>query len=225
MSFYFLTVLRVSSAREKKSYAMFGLQIRMDWENTYCSDVTIGVKTVPVFLLERYYRGLHLYDSHSFRTARYLFSLGIEAVIKKGTFKRQLDVDRTFFAAILRSCEPAFRDWVQNWKDVVVQLSTSRIRFKDYIIHQGRVDLTKRQYKEMMEEVDNIKGFFRALNMPQAFRLMARFSYSLEWRYSTIFYSLPEVYPFAAKGKPTAVISKMQSQADISMVTGGRKAA
>jgi len=189
---------------------MYGLSIRMDWRNTFCSDITIGVKVVPVFFLERYYRGLHVNDSQSFRTAKYLFSLGIEAVIKQGTFRRQVDVDKVFFAAILRSCEPAFRDWVQNWKDVFIQLSSSRVRFKDFIIQQGNLDMTKRQYKEMMVEVDNIRGFFKALNMRQAFRLMSVFSDSLEWQYSTIFCSLPEVYPFAAKGKPTVLITSCQ---------------
>jgi hypothetical protein len=189
---------------------MYDLQIRMDWENTYCTDITIGVKTVPIFFLERYYRGLHLNDTTSFRTARYLFSLGIEAVIKQGTFKRQLDVDEVFFSAILRSCEPGFINWVQNWKDVFIQLSSSRIRFKDFIIQQGEVDLTKRQYIEMMEEVENIRGFFRLLNMAQAYRLMSIFFNSLEWKYSTIFNSLPKVYPFAAKGKPAPMLSTIR---------------
>jgi len=189
---------------------MYGLQIKMDWENTFCSDITIGVKTVPVFFLERYYRGLHLNDLQSFRTASYLFSLGIEAVIKQGTFKRQVDVDKVFFAAILRSCEPAFRNWVQNWQDVFIQLSSSRVRFKDFIIQQGHVDMSKRQYKEMMSEVENIRDFFKILNMRQAFRLMSIFLNSLEWQFSTIFCSLPQVYPFAAKGKPTALVSRTQ---------------
>jgi hypothetical protein len=189
---------------------MYGLQIKMDWENTYCTDITIGMKTVPVFFLERYYRGLHLNDTTSFRTARYLFTLGIEAVIKQGTFKRQTDVDKVFFSAIMRSCEPGFRNWVQNWKDVFIQLSSSKIRFKDFIIQQGEVDMTRRQYKEMMEEVQNISDFFRILNMGQACNLMSIFLNSLEWKYSTIFCSLPKVYPFAAKGKPTAVISTSQ---------------
>lgn len=187
------------------------LQIRMDWESTYCSDITIGVKTVPVFLLERYYRGLHLYDSDAFKTAKYLFSLGIDAVIKRAHFKRQVDVDKVFFDAILRTCEPGFVDWAENWRDVVIQLSTSRIRFKEYIIHQGSVDLSKRQYDEMMEEVENIRDFFRILRMRKAFRLMYRFSNHLHWRYSSLFYSLPEVYPYALAGKPAALMAGIPS--------------
>ncbi len=183
------------------------IQKRSDWITTSCDEITIGITTVSVSDLENYYTSIHACHSFPSRAARYLCSVGVEEVMRKQVYKNQGEVDKVFFGAVLLSCENFLIEWVNDWKEVYRQLGHSKAPFRKLIITEGFLLLTGKEYKCVSIEIRRIRRFFSILNMPGAVQMMLDFSDSILW-YSEKYIRLPDVYPFALKGKPVELLPK-----------------
>jgi hypothetical protein len=183
-------------------FVMYIIKQNMGWVTTKSTDVTIGVKTFSITDLAKYYQGIHPYDSFHYRASRYLCTVGLEEVLRMPFYAKQADVDKVFFKAATESCEKFMLDWVSDWQEVYRQLSASKIMFREMIINGEYYSLTNKEYNSLLVEVSKIKTFFRILNLDGAVRMILTFSEVVIFRCSLYMERLPDVYPFALKGKP-----------------------
>lgn len=189
---------------------------RSDWLTTsHSSHVVIGANTLPLEDLENYYIGIHSYHTFYSRAARYLCSVGIDAVMKMPVYKCQSEMDRVFFQAVSASCENFLIQWVSDWKEVYKQLGHSRAPFRELIISKGELPLTGKECKAVYKETRKISRFFVLLNMPGAVQMMLDFADSILWRTQN-YKRLPEVHPFALKGKVVDLIPAPPQQSKVS---------
>ena len=79
------------------------------------------------------------------------------------------------------------------------------------IINGEYYSLTNKEYNSLLVEVSKIKTFFRILNLDGAVRMILTFSEVVIFRCSLYMERLPDVYPFALKGKPQ---TPLQAPAD-----------
>jgi len=178
------------------------LKYKTGWVSTVSDEITIGSKNITVQDLEKYYRGIHPYDSFHYRVSRYLCTLGLEEVMKMPLYKSQLEVDKVFFKTVTHSCPKFLLDWADDWKEVYRQLAASKLQFRELIINGDYYSLSDKEYRELKVEVSKIKHFFRILNMEGAVLMILKFSETVLFRCLLYMQRLPEVYPFALKGKP-----------------------
>jgi hypothetical protein len=175
---------------------------RVGWVNTTGEEITIGVRNVHISDLEKYYRAIHPYDTFTYRVSRYLCTVGLEEVLRIQVFNRQAEVDKVFFEAITNTCEAFLVDWVSDWKEVYKQFAASKAPFRDLIIDGGYCVLSSKQYRKIYIEVGKMKTFFRILNMRSALQMLRIFTDNVLWICLERMNTLPDVYPFALKGKP-----------------------
>lgn len=185
---------------------MYYLKRRKMWVPATYDEITIGIYGVSIDDLEKYYCGIHPHDSFHYKTSRYLCVIGLEEVTKIGVYKRQADVDKVFFDTVTRLCEKYLLEWVSDWREVYRQLSASRVPFRELVVTQRHHELSCRGYRNLKVEITRIKCFFSILNMDGALRMIKQFCYYNLCTGRELQYALPEVYPFALKGKPDTVL-------------------
>src|SRR5690349_17375712 len=112
---------------------MYYLKRRKVWVPATYDEITIGIRGVSIDDLEKYYSGIHPYDSFHYKASRYLCALGLAEVTQIGVYKRQADVDKVFFDTVSRSCEKFLVDWVNDWREVYRQFAASKAPFRDLI--------------------------------------------------------------------------------------------
>lgn len=173
-----------------------------EWINIPEDEITIGRKNYTMSDLEKYYRGILPYESFHYKASKYLCAMALDEVVEKTVYTNQADVDKVFFKVALQSCEKFLINWVNDWKEVYQQLAASKVPFRELILREGYLSLSEREYRNLYVETTKIKQFFTILNMQGAMRMMKHFTEYVLLSCFRSAHSVPDVYPFALKGKP-----------------------
>lgn len=164
--------------------------------------VTIGVREVHVYELFLYYAGIQRINAFSHKALMVLCKEGMEAVKKQRFYKRQIDVDRVFFAAAKKKAYSSVLNIVLNWQDVYRQLSTSHLPFRKLFLFYWFGGLHPQDFKKFIHEFKAIKSFFVVMGMNGAAFMVQRFIENFEWFNMIGVDRLSEKYPFALNGHP-----------------------
>lgn len=197
---------------------MYYLKRTKMWVPATYDEITIGIKGVSIDELEKYYRGIHPYDSFYYNASRFLCTVGLEEVTKIGVYKRQIDVDKVFFDAVTASCETFLLEWASDWREVYRQLSVSKVPFRDLIVTGGSYELSSKAYRMLEVEISQMKRFFSLLNMQGAVRMLKYFCEFTLMLCRQLQQELPETYPFALKGKPMNMLPATGSAVHVLVV-------